>query len=72
MEFVRLAISQTISKNSDFWPQNYLNLCSEHNIMFGVIKCISYHMTGHKYFSNENCHIFETVHVRHIFTVIHG
>ena len=43
MEFIRLAISQVIFKDRNFWfgPKNSIKLCAEHCIAFGVVKCIS-------------------------------
>ena len=39
-------------KDKDIWfgPNNSLKLCTEDFIMFGFVRCISGHMTGHQLF----------------------
>ena len=48
MKFIRLAISQPIFKDREFWfgPKNSMKSCAEHCTTLGVIKCISGHVTA--------------------------
>ena len=68
-------ISQTMELNKIgcisafryFWfgPINSLSLCTEHFNIFGVIKCISGHLTGYQLFVYKSANIFQTVLVTH-------
>ena len=48
MEFIRLAISQPVFKDRDFWfgPKNSIKLCAEYFTILEVIECISGHVTA--------------------------
>ena len=48
MEFIRLAISQPVFKDRDFWfgPKNSIKLCTEYFTILEVIECISGHVTA--------------------------